>query len=409
MTGCQIDIQWLDGTPEEGPSYAELAMALNGETISDIADPVSGGVSGVRLPLLPLAQEIAERWWVLMYEPQKADRDLAFEARHRLDAFTPGYVFPPLALWSGGAEGVSATLLAPDTRFHSYQFRLPDIGQNWFLPRAAAETAWLDLMRHVATRDPNRELGQALDRVIASRADPAERSWCEASGRLGLDPYDPDTPDLDQLAEGVEGQIFADLCDVGRLATLPRLRQALAPLQTALTTAARFDVGALGCLPDQLFDQYAPFAGYDAAERVRAAAGLSPDDDVVKRLIPGTIADDTDERDIQGLVVRDGDRLALAVRGKDRAQQRFRLCRALFLGWQQGQTSAHLVSSAKTWPQQASRAFAAELLAPAAWLREHAGRQGLSESQIQIMAQERHCAAQIIREQARNHYIRLAA
>lgn len=409
MTGCQIDIQWLDGTPEEGSSFAELIMSLNGETISDIADPVSGAVSGVRLPLSPLAQEIAERWWVLMYEPQKADRDLAFEARHRLDAFTPGYVFPPLALWSGGAEGVSATLLAPDTRFHRYEFRLPDIGQSWFLPRAAAETAWLEVIRDVAARDPNSEICQALDRLTASRTDPAERSWCEAAGRLGLDPYDPDTPDLDQLAEGVAGEIFADLCDVGSLVTLPRLRQALTPLQTAVTAATRFDVGALGRFPDQLSDHYAPFAGYDAAERVRATAGLTPDDDAVNRLILGTIADDTDERDIQGLAIRDGDSLALAVRGKDRTQQRFRLCRGLFLGWQQGPAAAHLVSSAKTWRQQASRAFAAELLAPAAWLRERAGRQGLTESQILVLAQERRCGTQIIREQARNHYIRLAA
>ncbi|MGK3946091.1 hypothetical protein ABK046_48050, partial [Streptomyces caeruleatus] len=53
----------------------------------------------------------------------------------------------------------------------------------------------------------------------------------------------------------------------------------------------------------------------------------------------------------------------------------FSAARAAFLAWTGSETSSRLVTTARTRQQRASRAFAAELLAPAAFLKKRLGKE----------------------------------
>ena len=83
-------------------------------------------------------------------------------------------------------------------------------------------------------------------------------------------------------------------------------------------------------------------------------------------------------------------------------QERFRLARALFLHQFAATPGRRLVTAAHTWDQQASRAFAAEFLAPAAALARHVGVR-ISLRDIDVLADEYQVSPLVIEHQIENH------
>ena len=67
------------------------------------------------------------------------------------------------------------------------------------------------------------------------------------------------------------------------------------------------------------------------------------------------------------------------------------------------------MTAAITRPQQASRAFAAELLAPQAFIRTRAANRLLSDPAIQDIAQLLDAPAGAVKYQAQNAHIRVVA
>ena len=109
---------------------------------------------------------------------------------------------------------------------------------------------------------------------------------------------------------------------------------------------------------------------------------------------------------VEGLARRENNEMRMAVTAVSHRQRRFRLCRSIYLAWRSsGSTVA--ATTASTWRQQASRAFAAELLAPADLLRDRAGNAGLTEGDIDVLADELGCPATAIIRQAQNHNVAL--
>ncbi len=87
------------------------------------------------------------------------------------------------------------------------------------------------------------------------------------------------------------------------------------------------------------------------------------------------------------------------------ASRRFRLARALFfLPSADAPATLRLVTGAYTWDQRASRAFAAELLAPAAALRSLVG-DNISTEQIDDLATDFNVSSSVIEHQIANHRI----
>ena len=96
------------------------------------------------------------------------------------------------------------------------------------------------------------------------------------------------------------------------------------------------------------------------------------------------------------------DRMRLAVFDELLPQQRFTAARAAFLGWAHGVNGSHLITSAITRDQQASRAFAAELLAPVGYIRTKATNRVLSEYAIDEIARSLNAPAGAVRYQAKH-------
>ena len=88
----------------------------------------------------------------------------------------------------------------------------------------------------------------------------------------------------------------------------------------------------------------------------------------------------------------------------EHAGNRFRLARSIFLRHftDSGRTHRRLATEAHTWEQRASRAFAAEFLAPAAGLARHLGGRA-SPSEIDGLADLYGVSSWAIRHQIDNH------
>jgi hypothetical protein len=90
---------------------------------------------------------------------------------------------------------------------------------------------------------------------------------------------------------------------------------------------------------------------------------------------------------INGGLKRYEDKMQVAVFDDMEPQRRFTAARAAFLGWAHGVDGSHLVTTAITRHQQASRAFAAEMLAPIGYIRTKASNRVLSDHAVQEIAQ----------------------
>jgi hypothetical protein len=110
--------------------------------------------------------------------------------------------------------------------------------------------------------------------------------------------------------------------------------------------------------------------------------------------------------EVEGVGKRtDGKEIKTVVPARSVRQQRFRMCRTAYLAWRAGSEGEFAATPADTWRQQASRAFAAELLAPAQLLKARYGKTGLNSHTVERVANEWLCPAQIIVHQAKNNGI----
>jgi hypothetical protein len=91
-------------------------------------------------------------------------------------------------------------------------------------------------------------------------------------------------------------------------------------------------------------------------------------------------------------------------------RRRFAGARAAFLAWSGRHNSSRLLTDARTRDQQASRAFAAEILAPISYIRAKAYHgETLSNYQVGELAYELRVSPAVIENQARSHRIFVSA
>jgi hypothetical protein len=208
--------------------------------------------------------------------------------------------------------------------------------------------------------------------------------YCQLVGSLGLSPYEehPDIDDiLNRVYERLDPGIVRDLCNAADEKTFSSLAELVIGVAESLDSgqeARLAELLAVGLPPDQ-----APHAwqwGRQAADRVRREFHIS-------------------NADPQG-----GQRF-LATLGLDSVTSvgaGFAAARAAFLGWAHAVDDSHLLTTAITRDQQASRAFAAEMLAPAGYIRTRAANRVLSDHAVREIAQALNAPAGAVSYQARH-------
>lgn len=420
-----IAADWRSGVsddPAEAVTAAEVTVSVGEHLLSSIQDPDTGETAlGARLPAVVLAEGLTRNWWRLLYEPQRVferqqERDTQFEARHRLDSFTPGYVFPPIGLWSGG-ETVMVGAFSADQRFHNKSFLLPR-RPPWSVARGPAEEALGSLVMSVLARldrlnSRYGELNAEWDRILTTVQDTEEREWCTNAGRLGLDPYDADTPDLTRLSAGMSEQLFADVCEAGNVSNINRTCDWVRSTTPRFRSVAPISIKDFGGPPLRDLGEPGRVNGHDGVKLLRSRLGLPLDPKQALQIIfqgadqaAEYRVDEFGAGEVEGLGRRtDRKEVKAAVPARSIRQQRFRMCRTVYLAWRAGTEGEFAATPADTWRQQASRAFAAELLAPATLLKQRYGKTGLNNVAVERLASEWQCPPQIIVHQAKNNRI----
>jgi hypothetical protein len=150
--------EWLRGELDalvESKSFAALKIDVGGEIVTRLYDRVAEGARDtVKVPLYPLALALAENWWTVLYEPRKSDEDRgSANARHSLDSYMSGFVFPALTIWSGGDNTIVLEHPNVTLEYSSLEF-LPRTRSITNLTRDNVEQNLFELGRGLISSDP---------------------------------------------------------------------------------------------------------------------------------------------------------------------------------------------------------------------------------------------------------------
>ena len=426
-TWARLEIQ----TQEEGTPPRWLTSCVRARSNS-----VQRGVYG---SVFSLAEWIVEHWWFLLHEPLRVpeysggragavdDPQRRWAQRHDLLAAREGGALPDLTFYRDGPDVVACWFPDPeqDEQIRPTRF-ISGAGTVRMAPHVL-EIAIHDFVQSVlerldqATDEDTQRLRANWQALLLSRD--TEPDLCAWSAALGLDPYDPQEL-TDELVELLEHEVAAqpaplraDLLEASSGKSLgldldwtKRASSKLMTVSDATVSQSR----------PQSRDGIASSAhrfGYQEARDFRNVFEI-PD-----RALPDLL-DVLHERcgwPADPEIVLDGcsNPSKLAMVGKDHegyprlvakesrreASKRFRLARALYsLPSADATATLRLVTGAYTWDQRASRAFAAELLAPAAALRSSVGDH-ISTEQIDDLAYEYSVSSSVIAHQIANHRI----
>ena len=416
-------------------TWGRLVIEAGGHLVTNAIDSRSNSLrGGVYGSLLPLCQWIVENWWFLLNESYRfpapyAARDLArkpidrpWVQRHSLLAAREGGALPDLMMFRDDQAVIARWRPDYENAIHPY-LRFTGSGEVRMDP-AEAEQGLSELVRDVSERlvgfnDPDaKALQDEWAAVLASAQ--SERELCEWSARLGLDPYNADEL-TDELAEvlpklisRVDASARNDLLDA---ADALKLQEDLEWLDRAHSAAKH--AGA-PTAPEALLKRAkdaknAHELGYACAQATQRHLFESDErqpvgdmDDVLRRLgwaqYPSQTLDDRPQARMEAVLERsdEGGSVAVAHNG-DATSNRFRLARAAFLRhFGNNRGDRRLVTDAHTAEQRASRAFAAELLAPASDIARHIGEQ-VSPSEIDQLGQRYKVSPFVVFHQIQNH------
>lgn len=434
-----IECQWLDqpsaADPVERKTWAALSVSAAGRFVTRLWDRATDSERHmIFVPAFPIARWLVVNWWALLHEPSLSERvplagvlpgERDWLGRHCLRAADSGLLLPRLYLYGSG-RGVCAQWAADELDAYP---SMPGsfIGGEWVhLDTFDAEQGLREFVVDVLARigdmpDPRVARFRANWDAIA-QADTDERGFCRAAGRMGLDPYGADgwPPGLLPLLEtGLGGDPEKPL--VEDFLESARGGMAVAQWGWAAGVEKALDLRATPRdVPNRLAipSQHNPAkSGYAAARLVRDEIGAKADQPVTnvasvcEALHLGTLAfrefNHLPGSGIRAAVGWQAGRtpmLAGPIPSAD-TSRRFLEARGLYHAAYACDRGARLVTSAHAWDQQASRAFAAELLAPQTALLEYVTSAGDSEdheSVVRTLASRYAVSAWVIQHQLEN-------
>lgn len=459
-------IDWKDAPGVRDPVLARtwcgLTIRIGSEHVTRVFDRrTKGWRNCVYGSVFPLCRWMVDNLWFLLYEPYRwstpfGSRDLArndadrpWVRRHSLLAAREGGALPDLTLFRDG-DSVLARWLADGGDASHPSLRFVQKGRARLSPNVVGESV-AGLVESVLQRVaglPHADVSRLRDdwRDLCSLT-PEEARLCGWAARLGIDAhYEDELSDgaverLTAALEGLETTLADDLLDVASLDTISndlewidkachraravRLdtseRSALARPEDrveGLAGAILARRGPLGAHPHEPLKEggTAYAVGYERARSVRAGAGIGTNSlpDMVEFLRCLGWADaplvTTDTKPSTGLLAvldqgREDVPVLAAHPPADEVSGRFLLARSVFLQAATASAERRLVTSAHTWDQRASRAFAAELLAPAEALRERIRRHSVSLREVAQYADEFMVAPSVIERQLENHAV----
>ena len=439
-------IDWKNAPGVRDPvlagTWCALTIRVRGEPVTRVFDRrTKGWRNSVYGSVFPLCRWVVDNFWFLLYEPYRwpipyGSRDLArndadrpWVHRHSLLAAREGGALPDLTMFRDGdavlvrwlKDGGDAS--HPSLRFvHEGQARLsPDIVQG------SVTTLVETVLQRVANL-PHADVAQLRDdwRDLC-RLTAEETKLCAWSARLGINAHYEDelsnsaSERLIAAIDRLESPLAEDLLDATALDAIQSNLKWIEDAHRRARTVRR--TLTVDSVPHQPWHRVlgengstAYAAGYGDARAIRTHAGMDqrgPPDmaSLLGRLgwadPPLLTIDTKPSSHLQAVVDHgQGDIPVLAAHPPaDERSKRFLLARSLYLQAISRGTERRLVTSSHTWAQRASRAFAAELLAPADALRDRIRNESVSAREVAHYADEFVVEPVLIERQLENHAV----
>ncbi|MCC7494152.1 MAG: hypothetical protein IT204_17465 [Fimbriimonadaceae bacterium] len=429
MSDFALRFEWQDPGGIRGAelraTYASLEVLVDGRPLTRVLDLRLKTIrDAVHLPLYPLAEWLVANWWALWHEApgSRLAEPADYDRRHCWRAAREGYALPPLSI----ANADSAMQLSW-VRELTTQRRLEFVEEGSATVSSAALretlTAFVETVVGRLGELGLQETPLQADWAAIGALSPEEQEFCEAAGVLGRDPFAMDDAARDeligvceQLPEGLRGEFLAA---ASAAALVPLAAEVAAALQTARAqgcdlSAVPFHDGEIQALAVATLSPWQQ--GYAAARHVRQRLGLdgqpmATDVQLAEALALPSRLNPTVPSSwqrpfgaLQALVGLDqAARPGFAVRAGHTNSVRFRFCRALYEYLAQPTRPCALVTDAATGEQQRNRAFAAELLAPAAGLQELLSGAPVDQDEIDNLAAVFGVSSFVVEHQIRNH------
>lgn len=415
-----FDYEWVDAPPYPDPAahrtMAKLTVRAGDTLATEVYDRYLREFRDhVFVPLSQVAEWAVLHWWRLLYEPAQASgrQRPGFEARHDLSHAGFGFALPRLSLHP--LEDLVRAVVIPSNRSDgAIEFRGHG---DALLRREDLETELASLVDGVLARV--RETGSALSDLDADwravrAGDADDREFCRAAALAGLDPYDVPDAAADSLVRfwnEVPESMRRDALGSAPPDALDALRRWLREQTDVLGgVASGMDWAGIRrrTRPGESWDP--PWKrGYARARALRAELDAPPGRFVLHEdgdlaIHSRTVTAPTPGPGILGCVAADSPSCVIVRRGHE--ARRFLVARSLgdYLGRNEpGPGVLGMVDS----PRQAhSRAFAAELLAPEAWLRARVrGAAQVDRPAAAELAAELEVSSWVVQHQIRNHGI----
>lgn len=385
------------------------------------------------IPLYDIAEWIVQNWWALLYEPcigetpPREHRRLdasssAWLHRHCLRTAESGLLLPYLHIYSNGphiclsweadeSQSVPTQALKfLDSGFAQLERPVAELELREFIGSVLEWCAHLEDPRLVALRH---------DWQAISGSDEQERKFCAALGRMGIDPYDAAAWPAD-----LEEFVNATLATHGGEDIVDDFFECVEPDNAAgvwnwiikARTSQQLSRRQFHATPTVAGFRTAKDQGYALARQIRELSGVAPNDPVpdpagiVREACAVSVSqtphNHLPSRNVNAVVGWNGSNAYIV--GPQLARpdnNRFLFARGIYQALAGCSSGPRLLTRASTWHQQASRAFAAEFLAPMdALSREASGdmdveeREGLQES----LARKYDVSTEVVRLQLYN-------
>lgn len=407
---------WVDAAPSPDcaarHTMAALSVEAGGSSVTSVRDRRSHVYRDhVVVPLFNLAEWLVNNWWHLWYEiGDTMQQKPGFEQRHSLAFAGDGFVLPQLTMVpSSGRMHLRWIRWAP---LHA-AVEFVDEAET-FVSRADLETEFRTIVEAVVERlrsldagsSASVSLGEAWEAI--NSLDPEEVEFSGAAALLGIDPFDVE----DSVAEAIAAfwQRAAPSVREEALAsaderTLPHVSEWLEDTAETLQTSGKkndwTEIRA-ALSPARAGEPWR--RGYELANSVRRL--LDVGDGRFEFQAQGPLAVHHREgvtpcSRIHGLVAENAP--ACVTTGRSETGRRFLLARALGDYMGRPEPGFGILTSLFTDRQAQSRAFAAELLAPAESLRSRLDDRFADDDTIDEIGREFGVSSQVVLHQIENH------
>lgn len=422
MSTLDFQFGWEDPGGARGEelraTWSRLEIAVGDTVVTRVFDAKLNSVrTGLFVPLYPLAEWIVANWWTLLNECRTPTRGsaLRYPRRHNVRFAAEGFAMPSLELRPMGKkieiEWRQRDLTEQRLLFISSDAKRLDA-------RSVTESLSRFVDQVVARLEQQNVCGTSLqeDWKAIKELPSDERDFCEASGSLGLDPFNIDEGTAAGIvaASTLPAKLREDFFEAADPATIAEQLQwvqdgvALVQgqsknLKNLLNIKAKLSANA---------NEGAPWTrGYSLARRMRAELGIADRESV-------TLADLAGGDDLEGVTFdrpssrRGFDALTgtnnhgspgFVLRPGRVESRRFAVCRAMYNFVDRDAADLSLVSTTISDKQQGNRAFAAELLAPSSLIQKHLFGKIVDPSEVQELADRFRVSEYVIAHQIQNH------